>query len=246
MKTTKRKFSLGVKIASILSCVAVLSVGFASWLIVNVPTETNDTIGSFEVYEVVDNSVTLSYDWGADGAADKDGEGNYTDDATTAAKIIFGKPASGSATNSWLTAGADVQNEQLVSKVKVTVGNYANLTDFTVTLAAPTAYTDLGNKVATPAVRYLNAAGTADADTDGDGKLSKTELDADGVKGTVVVELVFGWGAYFTQGGDIVNPFFFYNNQTYSAALAADASATLGAIRTALNGQTYSVTFACN
>lgn len=249
---TKKKFSLGVKIASILSCVAVLSVGFASWLIVNVPDPEVSEVGSFEVYEVVDNSVTLTYDWGNDGAEDKDAEGAYTTAATNAAQIIFGKPNSEATgyqapANSWLQAGDDVQNEKLTAQVKVTIGHYDQLQNFEVTLASA-AYDGLGNLVATPTVNYKNAAGTANADTDGNGKLSLAELSADGVKGTVVVEFVFGWGSAFTPAGENqtpVNPFLFYNNQEYSATIASDANTKLTSINEALETAKYSVTFTC-
>ena len=253
MKSNK-KFSLGVKIASILSCVAVLSVGFASWLIVNIPQPEAVSVGSFEVYEVVDNSVTLAYDWGADGEGDfvKNDQGDdtttYTEKAQAAAKITFGKPASSSVQNPWLQAGDDVQNEKLTAQVKVTIGHYDQLQNFEVTLASA-AYDGLGNLVATPTVNYKNAAGTANADTDNDGKLSLAELSADGVKGTVVVEFVFGWGSAFTPAGENqtpVNPFLFYNNQEYSATIASDANTKLTSINEALETAKYSVTFTCS
>ena len=244
MKTTKRKFSLGVKIASILSCVAVLSVGFASWLIVNVPTETNNTIGSFEVYEVKEKSVTLAYDWGADSAPDKDGEDNYTDAATTAAKIIFGKPASGTATNNWLRPEDGMANEKLTAKVKVTVGNYDQLTNFSVSIDA-SAFSGIDTLVGTPTVSYMNADGSGSVDTDDTAGLSKAELTAAG--GVVVVVFTFSWGAEFTPANaqDPVNPFFFYNNQKYSAEIASEAKTNLTNLKTALTNAKYSVTFTC-
>ncbi len=236
---TKKKFSLGVKIASILSCVAVLSVGFASWLIVNVPTETNNQIGSFEVYEVVDNSVALTYDWGNDGVDDKDGDGAYTSAATAAAKITFGKP-SGATNAGWLQAGNDVQNEKLTATVKVTIDNFTQLQSFSVTLTPPT----ISSTLITSSVSYKNAQGTS-VDTNSDGALNATELAA--VNGVVVVELTFAWGSAFTPADAQapVNPFTYYNGQTYSADLATEANTNLTAINTALSGKTYSVTFTC-
>lgn len=243
MKSNK-KFSLGVKIASILSCVAVLSVGFASWLIVNLPTETNDTIGSFEVYEVVDNSVTLAYDWGADGEGDfvKNDQGDdtttYTEKAQAAAKITFGKPASSSVQNPWLRAGSDVQNEKLTATVKVTIGNYNELTSFSASIDA-SVFSGISTLVGTPTVSYKTTEGT-NADTDGTiGVLSKDELTA--AAGVVVVEFTFSWGTAF--GGN--NPYDYYNDQTYSAELGTEANTNLTAIQTALASAKYAVTFTC-
>ena len=253
---TKRKFSLGIKIASILSCVAVLSVGFASWLIVNVPDSHTESVGSFQVYEVVDNSVTLSYDWGADDVADKDGEGNYTAAATAAAQIIFGKPDS-SATgytapaNSWLQA-SDVANEKLSARVAVKISNFDQIDDFKVTFAAPTAFAGLGNKVAAPVVNFYKVDGTTKLTPTVQGNVyTVSGLVADVAEGsdcTIVVEFVFGWGAAFTPSGENatpVNPYLYYNASAYSAALAADAVAALGAIEDALSDASYEVSFVC-
>lgn len=256
MKSNK-KFSLGVKIASILSCVAVLSVGFASWLIVNIPTETNNTVGSFEVYTVVDESVTLTYDWGDDGEDDfqKNGEnyvtdpsGNkvYTTVATEKAKITFGKPSD--ADNSgWLRAGDDVDPEKLTAKVEVTISNFAKLTGFTASITA-SAFSGLTGSstsgdtsddlLVTPTVRYLTSTGT-NADGDDSGSLDADELAS--VNGVVVVEFVFAWGAAF--GGN--NPYTYYNGQTYSAELGTQANKNLTDIQEALASAKYSVTFTC-
>ena len=51
--------SLGVKIASILTCLALTAVGFASWLILK-PAEEKTASGSFTVYSVEDNNIEIT------------------------------------------------------------------------------------------------------------------------------------------------------------------------------------------
>ena len=59
MKQRKGKFTLGMKIASILSCIALVSVGFASWWIIRLPSpETKG--GSFEVYSVDEKKINYT------------------------------------------------------------------------------------------------------------------------------------------------------------------------------------------
>ena len=83
------KLSLSVKLISILACVAVMSVGFASWLIVGVPETTTLADGSFEVYNVVDKTVTMS------------------NESFTNSLIKFGKPTENASTG-WLVADGNV------------------------------------------------------------------------------------------------------------------------------------------
>ena len=97
-KTRKIKFTLGMKIASILCCVALVSVGFASWWIVNYPATTAVEAGSFTVYSVDTKNVKITdvtfYDDESDQtgtAVTKDQQGN--DVANADAEIIFGAPS---------------------------------------------------------------------------------------------------------------------------------------------------------
>ena len=240
MKT--KRFNLGIKIASILSAVAILSVGFASWLIVNIPQPEAQTIGSFTVHEVVDKSVSLAYDWGNDD--------NATDDADDAT-INFGT-VTADTTSNWFKP-VDVGAEKLSAVVAVSITNYDQLASFKVELAVPAEYTSLGTTlVATPTVTCTSAAGDALTGVTPEGTavtVPVSAMTADGGSGnvcTIIVTVEFDWGSYFTQGGEVVNPYVFYNNQEYNAELAADAIAKLDtAIHDSLSGRGYDLTFTC-
>ena len=63
MKQKKFKFSLGFKIATILSCLALVSTGFASWWIVSIRNDNNGRQeGSFTVYAVEEKEVEVTID----------------------------------------------------------------------------------------------------------------------------------------------------------------------------------------
>lgn len=98
----KLKFSLGMKIASLLACIAVVSVGFASWWILKPiePKELAD-VGSFEVYGANIKGITISF-------AEAD---------VTNPEIIFGRKANHTPTYTWLTwdQANPVKDEQLTS-----------------------------------------------------------------------------------------------------------------------------------
>jgi hypothetical protein len=55
----KMKFSLGMKIVSLLSCVALVSMGFASWWILKLPETDPYTNGSFTAYAVAEKNITI-------------------------------------------------------------------------------------------------------------------------------------------------------------------------------------------
>ena len=68
MKKTTKKLSLGMKIASILACLALVSVGFASWWIIQFPQAKTINEGSFEVYSVDTKEITFENPTFTDGA----------------------------------------------------------------------------------------------------------------------------------------------------------------------------------
>ena len=226
MKT--KRFNLGVKIASILSAVAILSVGFASWLIVNVPEDDLQQVGSFTVHQVVDNSVSFAYDWGNDDTSSDDQA-----DGT----INFGT-ATKTAQYNWFRPD-NVGAEKLSAEVAVAITNYKNLDSFSVRIALPDGYSELVTKnlITNPTVKLYAKDGTTDLNaTSGanntvtvSGVSSMAADVTDGNVCTIVVKIEFAWGSAF--GG--INPVNYYNNSAYSASLATDAV-------TKLNGKTDS------
>ncbi len=98
----KRKFLL--PILSVCMVVALVSVGFAAWLITG--NDTSDTAtGNFVTYEVSNDFFTVT----VDPATDETGD------------IVFGKPSTTSTTNAWLTADNGVDTEKLTATFTVTV-----------------------------------------------------------------------------------------------------------------------------
>ena len=247
MKT--KRFNLGVKIASILSAVAILSVGFASWLIVNVPEDDLQQVGSFTVHQVVDNSVSFAYDWGNDDTSSDDQA-----DGT----INFGT-ATKTAQYNWFRPDSNVGAEKLSAEVAVAITNYKNLDSFSVRIALPEGYSDLvgANLITNPTVKLYAKDGTTDLNaTSGanntvtvSGVSSMAADVTDGNVCTIVVKIEFAWGSYFTVGGNVVNPINFYNNSAYSASLATDAVTKLNGtesvrgIYNTLNGASYDLYF---
>ncbi len=190
--TRKSRFSLSAKIASILACVAILSVGFASWWIVNLPETQKVESGSFTVYTVEEKNITIST-------------------ATlNPASIIFGYDATG--TTKWLGHSDDVAAESLSATLTFTVAvddTGAKLSDFldsvTIDLTTSEAYNNLvtSGYVANPVITC--AQGTVsgnnvtidDADT-----LGVASLD-------VTATITFDWGTV-TNGE---NPYVFFNDE---------------------------------
>ena len=93
------KFSLGMKIAAILSCLAIVSMGFASWWIVKTPEET--TVGDFTVYEADVKRIKFDVKDINNGSAPN---------------IVFGKPTNPTS-GGWLIPGADVATEDLQATI---------------------------------------------------------------------------------------------------------------------------------
>ena len=100
--TIKSRFSLGMKIVGLLSCLAIVSVGFAAWWIINYPGEKSYETGSFTVYAVNEKDITFT---------DITAEGDAT--------IVFGAPEEPT-TISWL-GYTDVAEQKLSAILKFTV-----------------------------------------------------------------------------------------------------------------------------
>lgn len=240
MKQRKFKFSLGMKIASILSCIALVSVGFASWWIVKMPDPVTHSDGSFEVYAVTEKNVEIT-------------EFNLTNPT-----IIFGKPETTQTTADWLIASSAVKDENLKAtltfKVSVKDGTTLStestvadmLSGITFKLTPPiaakleTAIND--GYITTPKVTYSTSGGTAKTG-EGAYEASKDAIEFDiDLTGatvnevTVTLEIVFGWGEHFDKDGtadsdatDNLNPYDFYNKYKYNEK-ATDAKTALGVI----------------
>lgn len=215
MKKTTKKLSLGMKIVAILACLALASVGFASWLILQVENPDTMTDGSFTVYSVDTKNVKI------EGAA-------FTGDS---AKIIFGKKTEG-VTESWLIAGENVADENLKATLTFNVNLYDDdgqlsdagaIKDYIseVELSfVPTGIDDAitANYITAPVITYsykdndnTEHTGTITYDPNNDAAdLSISMVDADKNTVAVTVTIEFDWGTAF----DNQNPYEYFNAKT--------------------------------
>lgn len=240
------KSKLTITVASILSVLTLVGVGFAAWIISN-PSVSADQNGTITAETVSDKSYTL--------------------DAVIAAgdKIVFGAPTTMNADKPWLTAGAGTQTEDLSATLKLTLKykdwNYVPV-NFSVTMKSKkggendTVFGDLVSKnyITNPKISYPSGStDTITNDVEMNGATStvtipKTAFPGYDDKGitkekdvTLVITITFGWGTYFTVDGSVVNPYTFYNGKDYGKEIGSEANTVLTAISN-LSNVSYTVT----
>lgn len=245
------KSKLTITIASILSVLVLVGVGFAAWVIIN-PNVGADADGNIEVDTVTDNSYEIKAEF------------LKTGDATNGT-IVFGKKDDASITKPWLTNTEKA--EKLTATLTLTAQNFkADSWDTiktktlivsmkTIKKTAETETDDTGFAgLATGEKKYIKfpvitgtdiTASKADAaqwsDVTVKIPLEKFTHAENATTATYDLTITFAWGEYFTDGGSIVNPYVFYNKKDYSTVNAALADADLTAIHSALNGVSYKV-----
>ena len=182
-KARKIKFTLGMKIASILCCVALVSVGFASWWIVEFPQAQQFSAGSFEVYDVTTKRIAINNIKFLDDVNDTTATAVNleTPDADIEdAKIVYGKPTEAQKTahftgtktdKGWLGA-TDVDDEDLSTILQFDVAVADNesgdklstyVQTITVTLDAEDIFGTINNGVAAPKMSYKIGTTASDA-----------------------------------------------------------------------------------
>lgn len=242
------KSKLTISIASILSVLVLVGVGFAAWVIIN-PNVEKEAAGNIEVDTVTDNSYDIKAEFV-----------KTTGDATNGT-IVFGKKDDTSITKPWLTNNEKA--EKLTATLTLTAQNFkadswTEISKKTLTVsmnslksgADDTAFAGL----ATGEKKYIKfpvmsgtdiTASKADATQWSDVTvkipLEKFKYTKGETTATYELTITFSWGEYFTDNGSIVNPYVFYNNMEYSTDNAALANADLTAIHEALNGVSYKV-----
>ncbi len=240
------KSKLTITVASILSVLTLVGVGFAAWIISN-PSVSADQNGTITAETVSDKSYTL--------------------DAVIAAddKIVFGAPTTMNADKPWLTAGAGTQPEDLSATLKLTLKykdwNYVPV-NFSVTMKSKkggendTVFGDLVSKnyITNPKISYPSGStDTITNDVEMNGATSTVTIPKTAFPGyddkditkekdvTLVITITFGWGTYFTVDGSVVNPYTFYNKKTYDKVIGTEANTVLTAI-SGLKDVSYTVT----
>lgn len=217
------KSKLTITVASILSVLVLVGVGFAAWVISN-PDVNEKAESSITAVTVSDKSYTLQAE-------------------ITGGEIVFGAPATMSADKPWLTAATGTAQENLNATLKLTL-NYKDWdyvpTEFSVTMKSQsstggndTVFDSLRdgtestlttlekkNLITNPKIKYNSEAATEvtmngnavnipkkaftgydDKDKDKDKTISLT------------ITITFGWGEAF--GGN--NPYEYYNALPYAA-----------------------------
>lgn len=236
------KSKLTITIASILSVLVLVGVGFAAWVITN-PSVQAEKGGTITAETVSDKSYTLT--------------------ATIANEaIVFGAPAEMKNDKAWLTAEAETQKEDLTATLTLTLtykdwrvipANFSvtmvtkkgEATDDTFASLRDGKYSTLTgtlanqNFIANPKITY-RASGAATDTTDnvimnGENavQIAKTAFTGYDEKAagtaTLAITINFGWGDYFKVGENNVNPYTFYNEKKYEE-FGAEANTVLTAI----------------
>lgn len=251
------KSKLTISIASILSVLVLVGVGFAAWVIIN-PKVGANADGNIEVDTVTDNS----YDIKAEFVKTVD---------TTNGTIVFGKDDS-TITTPWLTNNEKA--EKLTATLTLTAQNFkaeswAEISKKTLTVSMKTIIKKPAENTETDDTGFAGLAtgekkygekkyikfpvitGTGITASKADATqwsdvtvkipLEKFKYTKGETTATYELTITFSWGEYFTYKGSIVNPYVFYNNMEYSTVNAALADADLKAIHDALNGVSYKV-----
>lgn len=244
----KKKFLL--PILSVCMVVALVSVGFAAWLITG--NETTGASGDFETHDVTNEFFTAKVE-------------------STDATINFGKKDSDpTVQNPWFTFDSSVGEEDLEASFTVTVTseatgaveNVLNKNNITFTLTTKNNIYDTlaadGKKyVAYPTMTTtkgtVTVAGTA---LNGEGKglsitLTKDHftVDTEKTNATVTVTVKFAWGDYFKKEGTVVNPYVYFNglaggNTQTNRQAATNVMGEIKGLKTASDVQEYDITLA--
>ena len=237
------KSKLTISIASILSVLVLVGVGFAAWVIIN-PKVEKEATGNIEVDTVTDNSYDINAEF------------VKTATDTTNGTIVFGKKDDPSITNPWLTNAAKA--EKLTATLTLTAQNFkaeswAGISQKTLTVSMKTIKSKADDNgfatlVSSKYIAYptLSGAGnvskalTAWTDTV-EIKLADFTHTENATTATYELTITFAWGDHFkTTDGTVENPYVYYNKKGYAEA-KDDASNALTAIHDALNGVSYQV-----
>lgn len=201
---------------SILACLALIGVGFASWIISAGTSATDE--GSFIVDTVTDNRLVATGRWIT--ITKDSGENEVVTSDDNSKKVSFGAPAKMENTEAWLTNNSKDIVEKLTVVYELTVKTKGG---------DSTAVTGL---TSTEITSSLSCAATYEGYI-----VLPTAVVSEVGDGVYRLTLEFKWGSKF--GG--VNPYEYYNGKTYTDKLAQTALTDLGEINK-LNSQKFTLT----
>lgn len=192
---------------SILACLALIGVGFASWII---SANTSTTAqGSFIVDTVTDKTYKVEGAW-----------------LNSQSKITFGAPATMNAVNPWLTNNSEGKTENLTVTYQLTV-TYGDGSK-----AAGIAAAGIANKITAVVTVPENANYTAAVN----GKLiiaptnATVEETGEGT-GVYNITVTYQWGEHFGK----VNPYTYYNEKTATDTLTDSTTTYMQDAKTSLD-----------
>lgn len=212
----------------LLSCLALIGVGFASWIIS--PNKTETAEGNFSVDSVTEKNLTTKAEWcNENGAID-----------TTLGSVIFGYKnfSDANATNyNWLKNNNTNFEERLTLYLKVTVTDGENavaidIANVKVTLAETTGkYANLATEQTAEGNTRNTIVGALPTQENSGIVVSNTLGTATAETGVFYVTFTFSWGEEF-EG---LNPYQFYNAQVYTDNLGSKAKKMLNDLYTLLD-----------
>lgn len=238
------KKKLTITIASILSVIVIIGVGFAAWVITN-PNAEDTADGSISVETVTDKSYTLTAE-----IAEND------------KTIVFGKPANATTEGKWFTFDSSTEEEKLEATLTLTL-NYNNFADVgEITFKMETlkgsdpdstfAHLVDGNYIVNPTISYkatdaeTYTAITAEGNTVFTGltvpkKAFKETTAPNGSAmgvATATIKITFGWGSVFGN----TNPYTYFNGGSHSYDTDYETAKNALTELAKLNGVNYKVT----
>lgn len=239
------KSKLTITVASILSVLVLVGVGFAAWVITN-PNVNANADGNIQVDTVTDNSYEIEATWGTE------------TDITNNGKIVFGAAGTYDGTP-WLTLD---KQESLKAVLTLTAKSFqkeswTEISKKTLTVSMKsvkdgkndTGFEGLVNGT-NKYIAFPTLSGAGDVSKTLNSwsdtvviKLSAFAHEDSATTATYKLTITFAWGEYFKDkdSNSIVNPYVYYNKLGYSAENATKANTDLTAIYKALNGVTYQV-----
>ena len=210
-----------VMFTSVFASLAILSTGFAAWVISGGDTN-EEKIGDIIVDKVEDHRHII--------------EKVECVDTANKGNIIFGHPADATATDEWLKNDNPDTVEKLVTVFKVKVLNAANATVDSIfaDTCSVTATTNADNFTSAVTNGYVSGLPTVKFVSSETAKDDADNLAADG---SIFVRLEFKWGSKFTKEGlgANLNPYKYYNSFTVTEK-GDEANKVLGEMNTMLTG----------
>ncbi len=193
---------------SILACLALIGVGFASWIIS--ADAIKEAEGNIIVDTVADKTYVVS--------------GSWLDDKSS---ITFGAPATMNAHNPWLTNDSEGKTENLTVTYQLTVKYGDN-----------TPATGIKDKITALVVAPENASYTAAVNGGLiiAPKNATVEETAEG-SGIYNITVTYKWGKHFADSADAtegVNPYTYYNTKTATDKLSGTETTYMQDAKTSL------------